>query len=98
MPLPQINPSEQETDYIGRCMAVTTKEYETESQAYAVCKSTWDKETMFKSEFKRKRLLYPPMKKETMIEFISRCRVDDMVKLKFPNKNERSLFCFREFK
>lgn len=98
MPLPQPKPNEQEIDYIGRCMSITTKEYEREDQSYAVCKSIWDKEHMYKSEFRRKKLVYPPMKKEEMIEFLTRCRTDEMVKLKFPNKNMRSLFCFREYK
>lgn len=97
MPIPQPKSGESEDDYMGRCMPITTKEYDTEDQAYAVCKAYYDRENMYQSEFKRKRLMYPPMKKETMLDFLGRCRGDEMVKMKFKNKNERALFCFREF-
>jgi hypothetical protein len=78
-------------------MKITTLEYDREDQAYAVCKSIWDRENMFKSEFKRKKLKYPPMKNEKMLVFMERCKSDELVNLKFPNRNVRSLFCFREF-
>jgi len=44
-----INPgkTENEEEFIGRCMSEETQTYEND-QAYAICKSKWDKEHMSK--------------------------------------------------
>jgi len=43
MPIPKPNSGEAEKDYIGRCISAIKDEYDIEGQAYAVCKSTFDK-------------------------------------------------------
>ena len=45
MPIPKPNKNEIENDYIGRCISEIHGEYQEREQAYAVCKSTFDKET-----------------------------------------------------
>lgn len=39
--------SENEQEFIGRCMSIETKDYPSD-QAYAICKSKWDSENMSK--------------------------------------------------
>jgi len=48
MPIPQPKSGEQEDKYIGRCISDVIGEYDVEGQAYAVCKSTYDKDKMSK--------------------------------------------------
>lgn len=50
MPIPKPNKAEQEKDYISRCISEIASEYDVEGQAYAVCKGTYDKETMAKEK------------------------------------------------
>lgn len=48
MPIPKPHKDEIENDYIGRCISEIHGEYQERGQAYAVCKSTYDKENMAK--------------------------------------------------
>jgi len=48
MPIPYPNKGEQEEKYISRCISEIASEYDVEGQAYAVCKSTYDKDKMSK--------------------------------------------------
>jgi len=48
MPIPQPQGGEQEDKYISRCISDVIGEYDVEGQAYAVCKSKWDKDNMSK--------------------------------------------------
>jgi hypothetical protein len=55
-----INPgkSENEEEFIGRCMSEESESFPDEAQRYAVCKSKWDTDKMSKtqemiSEFKK---------------------------------------------
>ena len=41
MPIPRPNQSEQENDYISRCISAISDEYYNK-QSYAICKSKWD--------------------------------------------------------
>jgi hypothetical protein len=41
MPIPDPNPSEKQSDYIQRCMAVTLKEAESQEQALAISYAKW---------------------------------------------------------
>ena len=50
MPIPAPG-NETEQEYISSCIREIIGEYTAEGQAYAVCKSTWDKENMSKEEF-----------------------------------------------
>jgi len=48
MPIPKPQGGEQEDKYISRCISEISSEYDVEGQAYAVCKSTYDKDNMSK--------------------------------------------------
>jgi len=48
MPIPKPQGGEQEDKYISRCISDVVGEYDVEGQAYAVCKSTYDKDKMSK--------------------------------------------------
>ena len=48
MPIPKPQGGEQEEKYISRCISDVVGEYDVEGQAYAVCKSTYDKDKMSK--------------------------------------------------
>lgn len=48
MPIPKPQGGEQEEKYISRCISEISSEYDVEGQAYAVCKSTYDKDKMSK--------------------------------------------------
>lgn len=48
MPIPKPQGGEQEDKYISRCISEIGNEYDVEGQAYAVCKSTYDKDKMSK--------------------------------------------------
>jgi hypothetical protein len=43
MPIPQPTKSQDEQKYISDCISQIITEYDAEGQAYAVCKSEWDK-------------------------------------------------------
>ena len=45
MPIPSPQ-GQDEQEYISACIREIINEYDVEGQAYAVCKSTWDKENM----------------------------------------------------
>jgi hypothetical protein len=48
MPIPKPQGGEQEDKYISRCISEIGSEYDVEGQAYAVCKSTYDRDKMSK--------------------------------------------------
>jgi len=48
MPIPKPKGGEAEDKYISRCISQIGSEYDVEGQAYAVCKSTYDKDKMSK--------------------------------------------------
>ena len=48
MPIPKPQGGEKEDKYISRCISEISSEYDVEGQAYAVCKSTYDKDKMSK--------------------------------------------------
>jgi len=48
MPIPKPKGGELEDKYISRCISDVIGEYDVEGQAYAVCKSTYDKDKMSK--------------------------------------------------
>ena len=48
MPIPKPEGRETEDKYISRCISDIASEYDVEGQAYAVCKSTYDKDNMSK--------------------------------------------------
>lgn len=48
MPIPKPKGGEAEDLYISRCISEIASEYDVEGQAYAVCKSTFDKDKMSK--------------------------------------------------
>ena len=48
MPIPKPEARETEDKYISRCISEIGNEYDIEGQAYAVCKSTYDKDKMSK--------------------------------------------------
>jgi hypothetical protein len=48
MPIPKPDGAETEEKYISRCISEISSEYDVEGQAYAVCKSTYDKDKMSK--------------------------------------------------
>jgi len=48
MPIPKPESGELEDKYIGRCISEISSKYDSEGQAYAVCKGTYDKDKMSK--------------------------------------------------
>jgi hypothetical protein len=48
MPIPKPESGESEEKYIGRCISEISSEYDSEGQAYAVCKGTYDMDKMSK--------------------------------------------------
>lgn len=48
MPIPKPENREKEEQYISRCISEIASEYDVEGQAYAVCKSTFDRDKMSK--------------------------------------------------
>jgi len=48
MPIPKPQGGEKEDKYISRCISDIVGEYDVEGQAYAVCKSTYDRDKMSK--------------------------------------------------
>lgn len=48
MPIPKPEGRETEDKYISRCISEIASEYDVEGQAYAVCKSTYDRDKMSK--------------------------------------------------
>jgi hypothetical protein len=81
MPIPKPNGSEKESEYINRCISEIASEYDVEGQAYAVCKSTYDKENMAKipveiagdNEVKILEYLPEVKPKEMENEYLDRC-------------------------
>jgi hypothetical protein len=49
--------SENEQEFIGRCMSEENESFPDEAQRYAVCKSKWDKSTMSKIKATDKKVM-----------------------------------------
>jgi hypothetical protein len=49
--------SENESDFIGRCMSEEKESFPDQAQRYAVCKSKWDKSTMSKIKSTDKKVM-----------------------------------------
>jgi hypothetical protein len=48
MPIPKPKSSEDQNEYVGRCMTAISDEYDTNEQAVAVCISTYKRDMMSK--------------------------------------------------
>jgi hypothetical protein len=48
MPIPKPKSSEDQNQYVGRCMTAISDEYDTNEQAVAVCISTYQRDNMSK--------------------------------------------------
>lgn len=46
MPLPNPNPGEAKSDFVGRCMGKLNSEFPDSSQRRAVCETQWTKKTV----------------------------------------------------
>jgi hypothetical protein len=109
MPIPSAV-GQDEQEYISSCIKEVINEYDSEGQAYAVCKSTWDKENMKKevseeaqqggvvgTGFARTKFEFVPKAKEKMNDFMSRCMSDSLVKERKPSRVNRAGFCYSEY-
>jgi DNA-directed RNA polymerase subunit RPC12/RpoP len=141
IPLPQ---GQDEKEYISACIREIISEYDVEGQAYAVCKSTWDKENMSfqkitcdecgwswdledggddpyvchkcgktipkpvseeaqqggvvgSGSFSRTKFEYPPISKEKLNDFMSRCMSDSVVREKKKERTNRAGFCYSQY-
>lgn len=140
-----INPSQSETEeeFISRCMSIETDTYD-QSQAYAICKSIWEKENMSFQKitcdkcgwaweledggddpylchkcgnrmplpvseeaqqggvvspgtFARTKFEFPPINKEGLNAYMSRCMSDSLVKERKPSRVNRAGFCYSQY-
>lgn len=82
MPIPKPKSGEMEDKYISRCISAIASEYDVEGQAYAICKSEFDKKENMKKipveiagDNEEKILEYLPSvkPKETEDEYLARC-------------------------
>jgi hypothetical protein len=75
MPIPTPNKGEVEEDFIKRCISDIGSEYDVEGQAYAVCKSEFDKPTEMAEHDEEPELKNLPDVKprETEDEYLDRC-------------------------
>ena len=48
MPIPKPKSSEDQNEYVGRCMTAISDEYDTNEQAVAICISTYQRDNMSK--------------------------------------------------
>lgn len=48
MPIPKPKSSEDQNQYVGRCMTAISDEYDTNEQAVAICISTYQRDNMSK--------------------------------------------------
>lgn len=95
MPIPKPKSSENEKDFIQRCISEIYNEYDAEGQAYAVCKSSWtDKNNMSKNE---EVFVLQPKKAENRGQYLSRCNGNKKMRSQFPNMRERMNSCLNSF-
>ena len=102
-----INPGEKETEdeFISRCMSIETEDYD-QSQAYAICKTKWDNKmteevdeeiqqggVVGSGSFSRTKFEYPPISKEKLNDFMSRCMSDSVVRETKKERTNRDGYC-----
>ena len=97
MPIPSPKGNETEQEYISSCIREIIEEYSTEGQAYAVCKSTWDRDNMSAEEFSKVKFEFPCKFKEKMPEYMSRCMSNDMVRERYKTRGNRAGFCYSQY-
>jgi hypothetical protein len=71
MPIPKPNGGELEKDYISRCISDIASEYDSEGQAYAICKGEFDKSVNMAVEDTSQ--LIEPKPNEGREQYIRRC-------------------------
>lgn len=106
MPIPKPTNSQDEQEYISSCIREIIDEYDVEGQAYAVCKTEWDKMSVDENaqqggvvsaspgSFARTKFVYAPKGKEKMNDFMARCMGDIQVRERKPNRTTRANFCY----
>ena len=107
-----INPSKSETEeeFISRCMSEEKDSFPESGQRYAVCKSKWDNQmkdevseeaqqggVVSPASFARTKFEFPPINKEGLNSYMSRCMSDDLVKQRKPSRVNRAAFCYSEY-
>lgn len=110
MPIPKPLESEQEQEYISRCISDLFDEYGQE-QAAAICYSTWKENMSVEDEtpeesqsggvvpgvFGRTKFEFIPNAKESMSDFMGRCMSNELVRDKKKDRGNRAGFCYSQY-
>ena len=104
MPIPKPTSGQDEQEYISACIREIIGEYDVEGQAYAVCKTEYDKMSVDEEaqqggvvspgSFSRTKFVYAPKGKEKMNDFMSRCMNDIQVRERKKDRIGRANFCY----
>jgi hypothetical protein len=106
MPIPKPTSGQDEQEYISACIREIIGEYDVEGQAYAVCKTEYDKMSADENaqqggvvspspaSFSRTKFVYAPKGKEKMNDFMSRCMNDIQVRERKKDRIGRANFCY----
>jgi hypothetical protein len=109
MPIPKPTSGQDEQEYISACIREIIGEYDVEGQAYAVCKTEYDKMSAEEeaqqggvvspspASFARTKFVYAPKGKEKMNDFMKRCMEDVQVRERKPSRTNRAYFCYSSF-
>jgi hypothetical protein len=106
MPVPKPTSGQDEQEYISACIREIIGEYDVEGQAYAICKTEYDKMSVDENaqqggvvssspgSFARTKFVYAPKSKEKMNDFMARCMADIQVRERKQNRTTRANFCY----
>jgi hypothetical protein len=106
MPVRKPRSGQDEQEYISACIREIIGEYDVEGQAYAVCKTEYDKMSVDEeaqqggvvspspASFSRTKFVYAPKGKEKMNDFMSRCMNDIQVRERKKDRIGRANFCY----
>jgi hypothetical protein len=109
MPIPKPTSGQDEQEYISACIREIIGEYDVEGQAYAICKTEYDKMSVDENaqqggvvsatpgSFARTKFVYPVKSKEKLNDYMGRCMSDVIVRERKPNRISRANFCFTQF-
>jgi hypothetical protein len=102
MPIPMVKNNEDEATFVSRCIESIIDEYGQE-KASAICYAQYENDTqggvvgMSEEEFSRRKFEYPPLHKESMSQYMSRCMSDSTVRERKPHRPTRAGFCYCEY-
>lgn len=85
--------SEQESEFISRCMSEEKGAFPDNKQRYAVCKSYWDRKDQMSEEV----YVLKPKKNENRGTYLTRCSSNKKMREQSPNMKERLFNCLNAF-